>query len=144
MNTQSGIAPQPDFTLVRFVLPGMTPDTGVSDGVFHAAYNLKRGSDLSSSERKELESLLQWFGKNLEVPTRFNRTKSKGYTRRTTKGISWLKSTATEHIANMHSMVSILRNYGHHVTMIKTKKPGYVVYEDEHQIVAEPFNDLRT
>jgi hypothetical protein len=26
--------------------------------------------------------------------------------------------------------------------MIKSRKVGYVVYEDEHQIVAEPFSDM--
>jgi hypothetical protein len=27
--------------------------------------------------------------------------------------------------------------------MIKTRRPGYIVYEDDDQIAAEPFRDLR-
>jgi hypothetical protein len=28
------------------------------------------------------------------------------------------------------------------VEMIRSANPGYVVYEDDHQIVAEPFKDM--
>ncbi len=128
---------------LRFVLTMQNPDTGVEEGVFSTAYALRREGALSSHERDELGILLRWFGDNLSVPARFNRTKSKGYYRRATKGISWFKSLAGEHIARMYRISAILEIHGHHVSMIKTSKPGYVVYQDEHQIVAEPFNDLR-
>jgi hypothetical protein len=36
-------------------------------------------------------------------------------------------------------MVRILERNGVQVQKIKTDKPGYVVYEDEWQMVAEPF-----
>ena len=29
------------------------------------------------------------------------------------------------------------------VRVLKTRHPGYIVYEDEHQVVAEPFADLK-
>jgi hypothetical protein len=29
------------------------------------------------------------------------------------------------------------------VTMLKESPPGYIVYEDEHQLVAEPFADAK-
>ncbi|MDP2123062.1 MAG: hypothetical protein Q8J92_01645 [Parvibaculum sp.] len=41
----------------------------------------------------------------------------------------------------MREISRILQEYGHFVTMIKSARPGYIVYEDEHQIVAEPFAD---
>jgi len=28
--------------------------------------------------------------------------------------------------------------------MLDEERPGYVVYEDEHQVIAEPFADTRT
>ena len=46
-------------------------------------------------------------------------------------------------IKNMHKLVAILEDNGHHVTMIKVRNPGYIVYEDENQVVAESFNELR-
>lgn len=128
---------------LRFVLPGLNQDTGTKDGVFETAYQLRREGELSEHERAELDELLHWFGENLETPNRFNRTKSKGYYRRTTKGISWFKSSAETHVTKMHRMVAILGDQGHHVSMIKASNPGYIVYEDDHQVVAEPFSDLR-
>ena len=38
-------------------------------------------------------------------------------------------------------MISILETQGVVVEVIETQRPGYVVYEDEFQIVAEPFAD---
>ncbi len=135
--------PDSKITHVRFVLPNLNSDSGVKNGVFKIAYKLWREGGLSKNQHDKLGEILRWFGDNLERPGRFNRTKSKGYYRRATKGISWFKPTAKEHIANMHAMVSILKDCGHHIEMIKTRNPGYVVYEDDHQIVAEPFSDLR-
>lgn len=128
---------------LRFVLPKRNPDTGIADGVFEVAYELRREGDPSQSDREELGDLPRWFGENLQVPTKFNRTKSKGYHRRTTKGISWLKSSARLHVTKMHRLAALLRDQGHHVTMIKSANPGYLVYEDEHQVGAETFRDLR-
>jgi hypothetical protein len=127
---------------LRFILPEKHPDTGVETGVFEAAYALKREGALAPMEREELEGLLRWFGDELPVPTRFNRTKSKGHYRRAAKGISWLKASAKRHVERTHRLAQILRDHGHHVDMIKSANPGYVVYEDDHQIVAEPFNDM--
>jgi hypothetical protein len=128
---------------LRFVLPIKNSDTGGDDGVFRVAYDLQREGDLTPDERQELEGLLGWFGDNLAIPTRFNRSKSKGYYRRATKGISWFKSSAKVHVANMYRLAAILARQGYHVSVIKTSRPGYVVHEDDHQIVAEPFSDIR-
>jgi hypothetical protein len=40
-------------------------------------------------------------------------------------------------------MAALLRDYGVFVQVLKTSRPGYVVYEDELQIVAEPFSNRR-
>jgi hypothetical protein len=37
-------------------------------------------------------------------------------------------------------MAAILERNGIYVKKIKTEKPGYVIYEDEWQLVAEPFH----
>jgi hypothetical protein len=56
--------------------------------------------------------------------------------------LSWFKDTAFDHIAKIRELVAILENHGAYVRMLKAKRVGYVVYEDEFQIVAEPFSDL--
>jgi hypothetical protein len=125
--------------LLRFVLPRSHPDTGVEEGVFGAAYDLREGTLISILDRQSLENLLAWFGTNLATPQRFNTSRSKGYYRRKSAGISWLKPTAAEHIAKMRALVAILEKNGYLVSQITTDRPGYVVFEDDHQVVAEPF-----
>ena len=129
--------------LLRFVLLRSHPDTGVEEGVFGAAYDLRDSALTSVSDRRMLEDLLSWFEANLATPARFNRTKSKGYYRRSTAGVSWLKPTATEHIAKMRALIVILEENGYRVSQITTKRPGYVVFEDDHQVVAEPFRNAQ-
>ena len=126
-------------TLLRFTLSNSHPDTGVSTGIFQAAYDLQRGNDISIADRQVLEELLAWFEANLTVLQRFNRTKSKGYYRRRAAGISWLKPTATEHLAKFRELAAILQENGLEVCQIATERPGYVIYEDDYQLIAEPF-----
>jgi hypothetical protein len=44
-----------------------------------------------------------------------------------------------EHISRIWEIVRILERNGIYVKKIRTDKPGYVVYEDAWQLVAEPF-----
>ena len=55
----------------------------------------------------------------------------------------WFKSDALQHIAKAREMSCVLEQSGIYVWTIKTQRPGYVVYEDEYQVVAEPFADLK-
>jgi hypothetical protein len=104
-----------------------------------AAFSSRHGTLISILDRQSLENLLAWFGTNLATPQRFNTSRSKGYYRRKSAGISWLKPTAAEHIAKMRALVAILEKNGYLVSQITTDRPGYVVFEDDHQVVAEPF-----
>jgi hypothetical protein len=111
-------------TLFRFVLPDSHPDTGVRDDIFGAAYDLYDGNQISVADRQTLKDLLAWFETNLATPSRFNRSKSKGYDRRRTAGISWLKPTASQHLAKMRELAAILENNGYRVSQITSKRPG--------------------
>ena len=84
---------------IRFVVAQRHPDSGVEDGTFRLAYQLRDSVHVEASDRGILAEHLTWFEKNLETPPRFNRTKSKGFYRRNTRGIAWFKDTATEHLA---------------------------------------------
>ena len=129
---------------IRFVLARRHPDSGVEDGTFSLAYELKDSPHVEAADRNQLAETLAWFEKNLETPTRFNRTKSKGFYRRKTRGIAWFKDTATEHLARMHQIKGVLENYGHSVVMLSEARVGYVTYEDTVQVVAEPYSDTQT
>lgn len=129
---------------VRFVLARLDPDSGVETGPFAPAYELRDSPDVEAADRDLLTENLKWFEKNLVTPTRFNRTKSKGFYRRKPRGIAWFKDTATEHLARMHQIKGILDRYGHAVVVISEARVGYLIYEDGFQVVAEPFSDTQT
>ena len=38
-------------------------------------------------------------------------------------------------------LVALLERNGVRILALRTKRPGYVVYEDDFQVVAEPFTD---
>jgi hypothetical protein len=57
-------------------------------------------------------------------------------------GIVLIQDTANEHIVQIRELIAILEKQEVYVKTLKTKRVGYVVYEDEYQIVAEPFADM--
>jgi hypothetical protein len=129
---------------LRFVMQKPISGSGAREGIFAAAYNLKRSGRLTSVDDDHLTELLEWFKENLAVPTRFNRTTSKGYYRRATAGIAWFKSSATRHLERIHELAELLDRYDARSEIVKSERPGYVIYEDDAQIIAEPFRDTRT
>jgi cytochrome c peroxidase len=131
-------------SFVRFVLLHRDQESGVATGLFETAYHLRDQTGVSAADRDLLRDALAWFERHLATPARFNRTSSKGHYRRKTKGIAWFRDTATDCVARMHTIKQVLEAHGHQVTMIREDRVGYVVYEDELQVVAEPFADTNT
>jgi hypothetical protein len=129
---------------LRFVTPGKDPDSGVDRGVFQAAYDLLEQDELAEPHLGMLREELEWFKAHLKEPTRFNRTTSKGHYRRKTAGVAWFRDTATEFLKRMHVVKAVLEAHGRPVTIIREQRIGYVVYEDEAQVIAEPFANTKT
>lgn len=132
------------MAFMRFVLARRDPDSGVEAGVFSAAYDLRASKHLSPEDRTSLEDALSWFETNLQTPERFNRSRSKGFYRRMTRGIAWFRDSAHEHLLRMHHLSRILESHGYAIELIREERLGYIVYEDAVQVVAEPFSDTRT
>ena len=78
----------------------------------------------------------------LRRPTRFTASKPPFY-RKKNAAISLFRDTAHEHLARVRELVVILEHHGVSVRMLKANRVGYIVYEDEFQIVARPFSDTR-
>lgn len=117
------------------------PETGLPDGLFVKTGELLRRGELPGYYHDLLHNLMDWFAKNLDRPARFSSSTSKGAFRRVTKGVSWYKDTSHQHIAKMREISAILVELGHSVNERATSRPGYIVFEDEIQIVAEPFSE---
>lgn len=127
---------------MRFVQSTPVPGMRAREGFFSAAYRLQERAGLDARSLGQLEELLAWFRKNLKIPPRFNRTSSKGHYRRETKGLSWFKPSATQHLDKAFELADLLRRHGIAIEILKAARVGYVVYEDDHQVVAEPFADM--
>jgi hypothetical protein len=125
---------------LRFVVAQIHDDTQRELGVFHALKYLRDAGKLLEHEEVEHDAFRDWFGENLEKPTRFTAAKPPYY-RKQSKAISWFKDTAHQHIARIRSVLTILENHGITVRTLTTERVGYIVYEDEFQIVAEPFTE---
>ena len=117
---------------VRFVIGHKGEESHVERGIFQAAAQALEWQNIRGSDADELNELQAWFGENLEKPTSFGRDELR-------LGICWFKTGSTEHISRIWEMVRILERNGIYVKKIRTDKPGYVIYEDEWQLVAEPF-----
>lgn len=125
--------------LVRFV--SNIPDrrnSSLPAGLFLAARRVRDRELAPAPELERLQELRDWFNDNLARPRRFNRSTRNN---RREKALSWFKDCAIEHIRRAREMAKIVTASGYEIREIHTERPGYVVYEDEHQVVAEPFAD---
>jgi hypothetical protein len=123
---------------LRFVVAEIHENTQRELGVFRAIGNLRSESKLLDHEEEQHDIIREWFNRHLEKPTRFTSAKPPYY-RKQSKAISWFKDSAHGHLSQIRSLAAILENHGISVQMLKTDRVGYVVYEDEYQIVAQPF-----
>jgi len=123
---------------LRFVVPEIDKDSEKELGVFQAIHKLRQSGALSDYEVELDDQIDRWFDKNLRKPSRFTAAKPP-FRSKKSRAISWFKDTAQEHVARVRPLAAILQSHGVSVRMLKTDRVGYVVHEDEYQIVAEPF-----
>lgn len=124
--------PQKKSQYVRFVIGRKDDDSHVEQGIFQAAAQAMESQHVTGADASELNELQSWFGENLERPAAFGRGRLR-------LGVCWFKTASTKHISRIWEMVNILERNGIYVKKIRTDRPGYVIYEDEWQLVAEPL-----
>lgn len=122
---------------VRFVIDKHDGVSREPLGLFQAVHDLRDDGHLLKDERIAVDKIFKWFDENLPEPKRFSRS-----SKRSAKAvaISWFKPTAEECIKHMQELASILYTHDIPTKVIKTRQPGYVVYEDEYQVVAQAFS----
>lgn len=116
---------------LRFVIPRRDNDSHARQGIFVAAHELR---DRASLERYEFELLcttLEWFNMHLRIPAVLKDAES-------ARAISWFKADAHAPIHKMWELVAILRSQDVTVELLKTDKPGTLIYEDKWQVAAKP------
>ena len=107
-------------------------DSGRPQGVFQAAVTLRDQGEIRDVDRDELNGIMEWFERNLPGRRAFG-------SRLPAHAIFWFKASHHEVIRRAWQLVNLLRRYDMPVEMVKTVRPGRVVYEDEMQVAAVPW-----
>lgn len=123
--------------LLRFVVHDRDIRTGQRKGMVSLAYALLRDDQLSNHDAARVQLHLSWLESNLAVPDRFARKRNVSH--RNTHGLSWVRPDAREVIGHLQAIADVVQGHGIPVEILETERPGYVVYEDAAQVVAEPF-----
>jgi hypothetical protein len=124
--------------LIRFVTSSRHPPYGHRSGIFRVAYALCRTNELAAADIEEIRGLLDWFNDHLARPERLAASR---HPRAQGTGVSWIRASADEHLRRLRRLTAILDAAGIAVEELRTMHPGYILYEDAHQVVALPFAD---
>ena len=117
---------------IRFVCFRLVEGQRQRLGLFQAIDEARQCDSAPSWALRQIEEVNGWFDKNLAVPAHFSRGVHGQ------RGLSWFKPIATEHIKQMHQLKLALEECGVHVDVLTTRSPGHIIWQDEHQLVAEP------
>jgi len=124
---------------VGFITARRHWSSGVPSGLFHSASALEDNADVPLADRRALDDIMVWFKVNLPVPDSFTVHEDQWRT----KGISWFRDSASEHISRMRGMAAILERNDVPTQMITAKVVGRIIYQDEFQVVAMPDDGTR-
>jgi hypothetical protein len=114
---------------LRFAVHATDEDSRRETGLFTVLYRLRDTGHLSADETTWFDEQERWFRRHLKRPKDLKEPLA----------IMWFKATAAEHIARMRALAALLEHKDTLVAVFETEKPGYLVYEDDHQVAAIPF-----
>jgi hypothetical protein len=123
---------------IRFLSSEIDRRSQVAAGLFCAAAKLRWSDDLPDYEFDALAEVRDWFNIHLESP--FDHLPK---TDRYEKAVCWFRSTAREQLARAWELVAILERNDILIWTIRSPRTGYVYYEDEVQVLSEPFYDVK-
>jgi len=110
--------------------------------VFCAVYDLGGNATLDDDIYAEAEGHLAWFRANLTIPAHFSRSSATGAWRQECPaGRSWFKDSVRDVIGRFKALSNVLPQHGYPIDPLRSERVGTVVYDDDNQLVAEPFSD---
>lgn len=115
-------------TYLRFVVGADGDSTSCLDGLFVVLGSLRH---LPPSASERMEQLYDWFNAELPCPP-FSSGKFP------VDAVCWFRPSAVRFIQRMWDFANLLREQGQPVRVLKTDKPGRIVYRDEYQVLAVP------
>jgi len=102
-------------------------------GIITEARIRRENGDLDEHQAARLEAAYSWLNEHLPEPP---------FKQLSSNAISWFRDEARESIQKMWEIVSILRECGVPVRLLRSANPGKIVYEDDFQIVVEEWRSL--
>lgn len=115
---------------IRFVVGTETESPTLQSGLFVEISYLKKNGLLEPYQVGFVNQILDYFDTNLPCPP-FSK---KGWPK---NAISWFKDSAIDYIDKMRDLQHILEENNCHVRVLKTDKPGMILYEDDFQVIAQ-------
>jgi len=135
-----------DIEYIRFAGTEVDSSSLQREGVFQLAIRMRDSASSPEVLRADVAASLLWFNRHLAQPRRFShhrhgfRRSAHGDWVREPIAISWFKPEASVHLVRIRALVAILRSGALVVHELRTRRPGYITYEDQAQIVAVPFS----
>ena len=123
---------------IRFVSGQIDKDSHVPAGLFCAAFGLLDSNVLPEYELAALREVKEWFNVYMASPFEYLH-----YDARYDRAICWFKATAHEHLARAWELGEILERNDVLIWTIRSPRVGYVHYEDDVQVFAQPYTDVR-
>ena len=124
---------------LRFVVDQRDSSSGKRLGVIRAAWYHEEQRLFPAEQSREVQAIFKWLNAHLPQPDRMSRTRNAYHKNKI--ALSWFKDSAAGPLQRARRLAALLDACGVPVEMITTERPGFVVYEDEFQVVAEPFAD---
>ncbi|NMR25349.1 hypothetical protein HH219_07360 [Pseudoalteromonas sp. NEC-BIFX-2020_015] len=121
---------------IRFVINEFCLESNQRLGLFHAVRYMKDDNKFLDYELEQVERTMDWFNNHLESPLDYLNTQK---LRKSDVFISWFKISAKKHISKVREFIVLLESKGVVVEQIRTDRPGKIVYSDEYQVFAKPY-----
>jgi hypothetical protein len=123
---------------IRFICGEIDERSHRSAGLFCAVTQLKETCYMPKYELEAVDEIVLWFERHLASP--FDHLREYPHYE---MAVCWFKSTAHEHLAKAWELVTILERNDILIWTIKSHSTGYVYYEDNFQIFAIPYDNVR-
>jgi hypothetical protein len=119
---------------LRFVEGAETQDARWLTGVITAARVLRDESRLEPYQVDIVEETYAWLNEHIPCPPFQNNLATGKWS---DDAVAWFLPAATEAIRRMWDLVTVLKDHGISVRVLRSASPGLIVYRDEFQVVAE-------
>ena len=120
------------FKYTRYVIDDGERDDGEMDGVITILIDKIKDKIVDTYDSQLYEEVMSWYNKVVPVPPYYA---NRGYW--TINSLAYWKSDRREIHEYMFSLIGICERVNLKTKVILTNDPGFILYEDAFQVVAE-------